>query len=53
MMIGSWRLSSLSIIFALVPQPIQEMLILENDDTTFHLRDALYVCEKLNVPLRF
>lgn len=39
--------------FALVPQPIQEMLILENDDTTFHLRDALYVCEKLNVPLVF
>ncbi|MEA3321571.1 MAG: UV DNA damage repair endonuclease UvsE [Bacillota bacterium] len=39
--------------FALVPQPIQEMLILENDDTTFHLRDALYICEKLNVPLVF
>lgn len=39
--------------FALVPQPIQEMLILENDDTTFHLGDALYVCEKLNVPLVF
>ncbi len=37
--------------WALVPQPLQEMLIMENDDTTFHLRDALYVCEKLNVPL--
>ncbi|WP_339148607.1 MULTISPECIES: UV DNA damage repair endonuclease UvsE [unclassified Sutcliffiella] len=39
--------------WALVPQSLQEMLILENDDTTFHLRDALYVCEKLNVPLVF
>ncbi|MFE7063767.1 UV DNA damage repair endonuclease UvsE [Sutcliffiella sp. NPDC057660] len=39
--------------WALVPQALQEMLILENDDTTFHLRDALYVCEKLNVPLVF
>ncbi|WP_223703082.1 UV DNA damage repair endonuclease UvsE [Sutcliffiella deserti] len=39
--------------FALVPQTLQEMIILENDDTTFHLRDSLYVCEKLNVPLVF
>lgn len=39
--------------WALVPQSLQEMIILENDDTTFHLRDALYVCEKLNVPLVF
>ncbi|WP_078382401.1 UV DNA damage repair endonuclease UvsE [Sutcliffiella halmapala] len=39
--------------YALVPQALQEMLILENDDTTFHLQDALYVCEKLNVPLVF
>ncbi|CAG9623367.1 UV DNA damage repair endonuclease UvsE [Sutcliffiella rhizosphaerae] len=39
--------------FALVPQALQEMLILENDDTTFHLRDTLYICEKLNIPLVF
>lgn len=39
--------------YALIPQAVQEMLMLENDDTTFHLQDTLYVCEKLNIPLVF
>ena len=36
-----------------VPDPIQKMLILENDDTSFTLEDTLNVCETLNVPLVF
>lgn len=39
--------------YGLVSQDLQEMLMLENDDTTFHLQDTLYVCEKLNIPLVF
>ncbi|WP_221566846.1 UV DNA damage repair endonuclease UvsE [Alkalihalobacillus sp. TS-13] len=37
----------------LVPNSIQEMIILENDDKSFHLNDTLYLCEKLGVPLVF
>ncbi|MGP4078816.1 UV DNA damage repair endonuclease UvsE [Pseudalkalibacillus sp. R45] len=37
----------------LVPNAIQEMIILENDDKSFHLNDTLYLCEKLGVPLVF
>jgi UV DNA damage endonuclease len=37
----------------LVPNAIQEMVILENDDKSFHLNDTLYLCEKLGVPLVF
>lgn len=37
----------------LVPQPIQKMIMLENDDTSFTLEDTLYLCEKLGVPLVF
>ena len=29
------------------------MIMLENDDTTFHIKDVLYLCEKLNVPIIF
>lgn len=36
-----------------VPRPIQNMIMLENDDTSFTLNDTLYLCEKLNIPLVF
>ena len=31
----------------------QRMLILENDDTTYHLDDVLALCERIDVPLVF
>ncbi|VEF49355.1 UV-endonuclease UvdE [Bacillus freudenreichii] len=37
----------------LVPYPIQKMIMLENDDTSFTMEDTLYVCEKLGIPLVF
>ncbi|MGY3716885.1 UV DNA damage repair endonuclease UvsE [Sutcliffiella cohnii] len=39
--------------WSLLPQPLQEMIMLENDDTTFHIQYTLYLCEKLNIPLVF
>lgn len=36
-----------------VPVSIQNMIMLENDDTSFTLEDTLYVCEKLGIPLVF
>jgi UV DNA damage endonuclease len=36
-----------------VPHQIQQMIMLENDDKSFHLQDTLYVCEKLGIPLVF
>lgn len=36
-----------------VPQSIQRMIMLENDDTTFTVKDALYLCEKLGIPMVF
>jgi UV DNA damage endonuclease len=36
-----------------VPERIQKMIILENDDTSFTLKDTLYLCEKLGIPLVF
>lgn len=36
-----------------VPQSIQSMLMLENDDKTFSVEDTLYLCEKLGIPLVF
>jgi UV DNA damage endonuclease len=36
-----------------VPQSIQKMIMLENDDVTFDLHDTLYLCEKLGIPLVF
>lgn len=36
-----------------VPLPIQQMIMLENDDTSFTLEDTLYLCEKLGIPLIF
>ncbi|ADU30259.1 UV DNA damage repair endonuclease UvsE [Evansella cellulosilytica] len=36
-----------------VPQKIQKMIMLENDDKSFHIEDTLYLCEKLGIPLVF
>jgi len=36
-----------------VPKRIQNMIMLENDDTSFTLEDTLYLCEKLDIPLVF
>lgn len=36
-----------------VPKSIQQMIMLENDDTSFALEDTLYLCEKLTIPLVF
>lgn len=36
-----------------IPVPIQSMVMFENDDTTFTMRDTLYVSEKLGVPMIF
>lgn len=36
-----------------VPKVIQNMIMLENDDTSFTLDDTLYLCEKLDIPLVF
>ncbi|GAA0480387.1 UV DNA damage repair endonuclease UvsE [Salinibacillus aidingensis] len=36
-----------------VPERIQEMIMLENDDKTYHIHDVLYACEKLNIPAVF
>ncbi|AZB44716.1 UV DNA damage repair endonuclease UvsE [Bacillus sp. FJAT-42376] len=36
-----------------VPQSLQKMIMLENDDTSFHVKDVLYLCEKLGIPLVF
>ncbi|UOQ50460.1 UV DNA damage repair endonuclease UvsE [Gracilibacillus caseinilyticus] len=37
----------------LVPRPIQKMMMLENDDTSFTVDDTLFLCEKLGLPLVF
>ena len=39
--------------WAHTPRSLQRMIMLENDDTVFTLRDTLYLCEKLAVPLVF
>ncbi len=39
--------------WAIVPNRIQQMIILENDDKTYTIEDILYVCEKLNIPFCF
>ncbi|WP_102027441.1 UV DNA damage repair endonuclease UvsE [Salirhabdus sp. Marseille-P4669] len=36
--------------WAFVPNRLQNMIILENDDKIYTMNDILYVCEKLNVP---
>jgi UV DNA damage endonuclease len=32
---------------------IQKMIMLENDDTTFTVKETLYLCEKLGIPMIF
>lgn len=39
--------------FGLLPRDLQRMIMLENDDTTYNVEDALYLCEKLGLPLVF
>jgi UV DNA damage endonuclease len=39
--------------WAYVPQPIQDMVIIENDDKSFTLLECLTLCEKLGLPLVF
>ncbi|RFU67390.1 UV DNA damage repair endonuclease UvsE [Peribacillus saganii] len=39
--------------WGLVPVSLQKLIMLENDDTTFNLRDTLYLCEKIGIPLVF
>jgi UV DNA damage endonuclease len=39
--------------WGLIPQVLQSMVMLENDDTTFTLDDTLYLCEKIGIPLVF
>lgn len=39
--------------WGLVPKSIQNMIMLENDDTSFTLGDTLYLCEKIGIPLVF
>lgn len=33
-----------------IPRHLQEMIILENDDTVFDIKDTLYLCDKLGIP---
>jgi len=39
--------------WSLVPNDIQKMVIIENDDTSYTLEDCLHVCEKLTIPQVF
>ncbi|KAA0544580.1 UV DNA damage repair endonuclease UvsE [Bacillus sp. BGMRC 2118] len=39
--------------WSFIPQSIQKMIMLENDDVTFTLHETLYLCEKLGIPLVF
>lgn len=39
--------------WSLVPAGIQKMIMLENDDTTFSLKETLYLGEKLGIPVVF
>ncbi|MGE6376923.1 UV DNA damage repair endonuclease UvsE [Peribacillus muralis] len=39
--------------WSLIPESIQSMVILENDDTTYTLSETLYLCEKLGIPMVF
>ncbi|MFD0769473.1 UV DNA damage repair endonuclease UvsE [Bacillus sp. CGMCC 1.60114] len=39
--------------WSLVPVGIQRMIMLENDDTTFSLKEVLYLGEKLGIPVAF
>ncbi|MGD6818545.1 UV DNA damage repair endonuclease UvsE [Metabacillus sp. 113a] len=36
-----------------VPHSLQKLIMLENDDSAFHAKDVLYLCEKLGIPFVF
>ena len=36
-----------------LPVALQQMILLENDDTTFTISESLYLCEKLGIPSVF
>ncbi|MFA9560095.1 UV DNA damage repair endonuclease UvsE [Evansella sp. AB-rgal1] len=36
-----------------IEEDIRKMIMLENDDKSFHLQDTLYLCEKLAIPFVF
>nr|WP_246880005.1 UV DNA damage repair endonuclease UvsE [Bacillus suaedae] len=39
--------------FGLIPSSLQKMVMIENDDVSYTVEDALYLGEKLNVPVVF
>lgn len=39
--------------WAYISPSIQRMIMLENDDTTFTVKETLYLCEKLGIPMVF
>jgi UV DNA damage endonuclease len=39
--------------WAYINPAIQKMIMLENDDTTFTVKETLYLCEKLGIPMVF
>ena len=39
--------------WGLIPVRLQRMIILENDDASFNVKETLYLCEKLGIPLVF
>ncbi|WP_102349714.1 UV DNA damage repair endonuclease UvsE [Bacillus sp. Marseille-P3661] len=36
-----------------IPRRVQDLIMLENDDTSFQVQDTLYLCQKLGIPLVF
>lgn len=39
--------------WGMVPEHMQRMIMLENDDTSYHVEDVLYLCEKLGISMVF
>lgn len=39
--------------FALLPDHVRQRLVVENDDTSFTMTDALELCERLGIPMVF
>ena len=37
--------------FKILDKEIQKIIILENDDKIYNIKDTLYICEKLNIPM--
>lgn len=37
--------------FNLLPNELKELIILENDDKSYNIRNVLSICEKLNIPM--